>query len=105
MAPSTAEAPQQGDSEYCNGSARTIQESNVLHRNLRVPPMHTISANGIYLKLSNGQCVIDGTGGAAVACIGHCDKRVISAITEQMKHDFLYSYRSIYNLPCGGLGT
>jgi len=42
-----------------------------------------VGGDGIRLHLANGQTVIDGSGGAAVACIGHGNKRVAGAMAEQ----------------------
>lgn len=42
------------------------------------------SAKGIYLNLANGQKILDGTCGAAVASIGHGDDRVKKAMIAQM---------------------
>lgn len=58
--------------------------SAMLHRNLRETPHKVISAHGHYLTLDNGQRILDATGGAAVACIGHGDERVKKALIVQM---------------------
>ena len=54
---------------------RPGDSSAVLHRSLHQDPLHVVSANGHYLHLSNGQKIFDATGGAAVACLGHGNKR------------------------------
>ena len=56
--------------------------SRVLHRAGGVPPV-AASGEGIRLRLADGQEVIDGSGGAAVACIGHGNRRVADAIAAQ----------------------
>ncbi|KAI9880262.1 MAG: hypothetical protein M1830_004607 [Pleopsidium flavum] len=58
--------------------------SAMLHRNLKEEPHKVISAQGNYLTLDNGQRVLDATGGAAVACLGHGNDRVKKAIAAQM---------------------
>ncbi|KAL7272371.1 hypothetical protein RUND412_004831 [Rhizina undulata] len=65
--------------------------SNVLYRNLFEVPYHAKSANGIYITLSNGQRVIDGSGGAAVTCLGHNNPEILAAVTKQMS-EISYTY-------------
>jgi adenosylmethionine-8-amino-7-oxononanoate aminotransferase len=47
------------------------------------PPIAT-SGDGIYLRTADGHEVIDGSGGAAVACLGHGNARVNAAIAAQI---------------------
>ncbi|MEM6901939.1 MAG: aspartate aminotransferase family protein [Pseudomonadota bacterium] len=54
-------------------------------------PRHTKSSlptamrgAGVYLYDHNGKAYLDGSGGAAVSCLGHSDAEVIAAIQEQM---------------------
>ncbi|MDE2515588.1 MAG: aspartate aminotransferase family protein [Rhodospirillales bacterium] len=56
--------------------------SRVLHRSRAAPPM-AISAKGLRMRLADGREILDGSGGAAVACIGHGDARVAEAIAAQ----------------------
>lgn len=58
--------------------------SAVLYRNLNARFLSLARGRGIYLELENGLSVIDASGGAAVACIGHGDQRVRDAIVEQL---------------------
>ncbi|KAI9797357.1 MAG: hypothetical protein M1833_005537 [Piccolia ochrophora] len=64
--------------------ASTQSPSAVLHRSIRDAPHKVIAASGNYLTLSNGQQILDATGGAAVACIGHSNVRVKKAMLSQM---------------------
>ncbi|KHN95013.1 Aminotransferase class-III [Metarhizium album ARSEF 1941] len=59
-------------------------DSKVLHRSLLEHPETVTSADGSYFTLSNGQRILDGCGGAAVAAIGHGDADVKAAVMEQM---------------------
>ena len=43
------------------------------------------TGRGCYLIDSDGKQYLDGSGGAAVSCLGHGDREVITRITEQMK--------------------
>jgi len=56
--------------------------SRVLHRSGAIPPV-AVGGEGIRLRLSGGRAVIDASGGAAVACIGHGNRRVAEAIARQ----------------------
>ncbi len=57
----------------------------LLHRSLAAPPPMVESGHGIWLRLAGGKEVIDGSGGAAVACLGHGEPRVIEAIAGQSR--------------------
>ena len=57
--------------------------SRIIQRSLREQPDVAISGEGIRLHLASGQVVIDGSGGAAVACIGHGNRRVAAAMAAQ----------------------
>ncbi|KAF2157667.1 PLP-dependent transferase [Myriangium duriaei CBS 260.36] len=59
-------------------------ESAVLHRSLHRAPLKVLSASGHHLHLSNGQRILDATGGAAVACLGHANPRIAAAVASQM---------------------
>jgi len=56
--------------------------SRVLHRSGAIPPV-AVGGEGIYLHLADGTKVIDASGGAAVACLGHGNKRIAEAIGKQ----------------------
>ncbi|GME31660.1 Aminotransferase [Neofusicoccum parvum] len=58
--------------------------SGILHRNLKQLPLKVVGAAGNYITLSNGQRILDATGGAAVSCLGHGDPRVKAAVMRQM---------------------
>ena len=53
--------------------------SRVLHRSGAIPPI-AVSGDGIYLHTADGQRIIDASGGAAVAALGHGNRRVADAI-------------------------
>ncbi|HVY14073.1 MAG TPA: aspartate aminotransferase family protein [Rhodopila sp.] len=56
--------------------------SRVLHRSGAIPPV-AVSGDGIYLHTADGRAVIDASGGAAVACLGHGNRRIAEAIGAQ----------------------
>jgi adenosylmethionine-8-amino-7-oxononanoate aminotransferase len=56
--------------------------TRVLHRSDAIPPI-AVRGEGIYLYTQDGRAVIDASGGAAVACLGHGNHRVAEAIGRQ----------------------
>jgi adenosylmethionine-8-amino-7-oxononanoate aminotransferase len=56
--------------------------SRVLHRSGAIPPV-AVTGEGIYLHLADGRRIIDASGGAAVACLGHGNRRISDAIGRQ----------------------
>jgi adenosylmethionine-8-amino-7-oxononanoate aminotransferase len=73
--------------------------SQLLHRNLAEMPFVAVSASGLVIRSDDGREVIDGSGGAAVACLGHGHPAVIAAIRDQVDtmcyvHTGFYTSRS-----------
>lgn len=59
--------------------------TRILHRNVDRRPALAIRGEGIKLFLPSGQAIIDASGGAAVACLGHGNRRVADAIARQAR--------------------
>ena len=57
--------------------------SNVFPRQITNPPIRAVSSEGCYIIDENGTQYFDGSGGAAVSCLGHDDPDVIKAIQDQ----------------------
>ncbi|MCQ4161096.1 aspartate aminotransferase family protein [Roseomonas sp. GC11] len=70
--------------------------SHLVHRSLRQDPPLAVSGQGIWLRDSLGRDVIDGSGGAAVACLGHGHPRVVEAMRAQMER-LCYAHTSLYS--------
>jgi adenosylmethionine-8-amino-7-oxononanoate aminotransferase len=70
--------------------------SHLVHRNLRAQPPLAVRGEGIYLYEADGRQVIDGSGGAAVACLGHGNQRVIGAIKAQLD-ELCYAHTALYS--------
>jgi len=64
-------------------SIPTLKPTSIIHRTPWRPPVAT-NAEGIYIDLEDGRRVIDGVGGASVACIGMSHPKVIKAIKDQV---------------------
>ncbi|KEO56065.1 aspartate aminotransferase family protein [Thioclava pacifica] len=58
--------------------------SHVFPRHTKSNPPLAVKGDGIYILDSNGKRYLDGSGGAAVSCLGHSDADVIAAIKEQI---------------------
>lgn len=59
--------------------------SHVIHRSLRGDPPIAARGSGIYLYDAAGREIIDGSGGAAVACLGHGHPKVLEAMKAQIE--------------------
>jgi adenosylmethionine-8-amino-7-oxononanoate aminotransferase len=70
--------------------------SRIVHRNLREDPPVAVSGSGIWLRDASGHEVIDGSGGAAVACLGHGHPRVVAAMKAQIDR-LCYAHTAIFS--------
>ncbi|MGH1368141.1 MAG: aspartate aminotransferase family protein [Maritimibacter sp.] len=59
--------------------------SHVFHRSSRALPPTAAKGDGVYIVDSAGKRYLDGSGGAAVSCLGHSDADVIRAIETQAR--------------------
>jgi adenosylmethionine-8-amino-7-oxononanoate aminotransferase len=57
--------------------------SHILHRTVAERPLRAVRGEGLHLYLSDGSEILDASGGAAVACLGHGNRRVAEAIATQ----------------------
>jgi len=60
------------------------RKTHVFHRNARVVPPIAVKGDGPYIIDADGKRYLDGSGGAAVSCLGHSHPRVIEAIKRQL---------------------
>lgn len=58
--------------------------SHVFPRHSKTLPPVGLRGDGVYLIDNNGKRYLDGSGGAAVSCLGHSDRDVIDAIKTQL---------------------
>ncbi|MEC9368261.1 MAG: aspartate aminotransferase family protein [Pseudomonadota bacterium] len=58
--------------------------SNILHRSLKASYPVAAGGEGVYLIDSAGKRYLDGSGGAAVSCLGHGHPKVVAAIKAQL---------------------
>jgi adenosylmethionine-8-amino-7-oxononanoate aminotransferase len=59
------------------------RRSRILHRSLREAPPLAVGGHGVYLVTADGREILDGSGGAAVSCLGHQHPRVLEAMARQ----------------------
>ncbi len=57
--------------------------SKTFPRNMKTLPPTAVTALGCYIYDKSGKPYLDGSGGAAVSCLGHGDPDIIAAIKEQ----------------------
>ena len=57
--------------------------SRLLHRTVSFQPDVAVRGAGLLLTLKDGRQIVDASGGAAVACLGHGNARVARAIGAQ----------------------
>jgi adenosylmethionine-8-amino-7-oxononanoate aminotransferase len=70
--------------------------SHIVHRSLRQDPPIAVRGEGIFLYDRDGHEIIDGSGGAAVACLGHGHPRVIGAIKAQLDQ-LTYAHTALFS--------
>lgn len=70
-------------------------ETAILHAKLDTVPPTIVNSQGIYLITEDGRKIVDASTGAAVACIGHNNARVNSAIMSQL-NSFAYIYSPFF---------
>ncbi|GGC51006.1 aspartate aminotransferase family protein [Siccirubricoccus deserti] len=70
--------------------------SHLVHRSLRSDPPLAVRGQGIYLYDAAGREIIDGSGGAAVACLGHGHPKVITAIKAQLDQ-LAYAHTALFS--------
>ena len=58
--------------------------SHVFPRHTHNPPPLAVRGEGVYLYDAHGKAYLDGSGGAAVSCLGHSDPDVIAAVCDQV---------------------
>jgi len=63
---------------------RTSDQTRVFHRSLRASYPTVTGGDGVWLIDADGRRYLDGSGGAAVAALGHGHKEVIDAIKAQL---------------------
>ena len=57
--------------------------SNVFPRSMKSRPPVAVSASGCYITDQSGKVYLDGSGGAAVSCLGHGHPAVVEALKDQ----------------------
>lgn len=70
--------------------------SRLIHRRLDTDPPIALRGQGIWLEAADGHRVMDGSGGAAVACLGHGHPRVLDAMAAQMAR-LTYAHTSLFS--------
>ena len=74
----------------------SVSKSRVLHRSLRETPPKAVGGEGVWLIAEDGRRVLDGSGGAAVSCLGHQHPRVLEALSRQASK-LAYAHTSFFS--------
>ena len=69
--------------------------SHVFPRHTKALPPTAARGEGCYLYDTNGKQYFDGSGGAAVSCLGHGDKEVIKAVKQQLS-DLAFAHTGFF---------
>jgi adenosylmethionine-8-amino-7-oxononanoate aminotransferase len=69
--------------------------TDVFHRDLRHTYPVAVAGDGPYLIDATGKRYLDGSGGAAVSCLGHSDPGIIAAIEAQLRR-LPYAHSSFF---------
>ena len=69
--------------------------THLIHRDLRRAAPAAMSGQGIWLTGADGHRVMDGSGGAAVACLGHGHPHVLAAMHKQLDR-LTYAHTSLF---------
>ncbi|MBK1659604.1 aspartate aminotransferase family protein [Paracraurococcus ruber] len=70
--------------------------SHLVHRSLRQDPPLALRGEGMLLYGQDDRPIIDGSGGAAVACLGHGHPKVIAAIKDQLDR-LAYAHTALFS--------
>ena len=90
--PVEAEKVHDGEPNHTSIKPKTGDKSAILHSKLDTRPPTIVGSNGNYLIAEGGREILDASGGAAVACIGHNNSRVNNAIMRQLQSDsYIYA--------------
>jgi adenosylmethionine-8-amino-7-oxononanoate aminotransferase len=71
------------------------KKSRILHRSLRETPPIAAGGHGVWLVDADGREILDGSGGAAVSCLGHQHPRVLDAMARQAEK-LTYAHTSFF---------
>ena len=69
--------------------------THVMHRNLRQTPPVAVAGQGVRLQDAAGRQYLDGSGGAAVSCLGHGHPEVLAAMHRQIDQ-LAYAHTSFF---------
>ena len=75
--------------------AKSPARSRILHRSLRETPPVAVGGHGVWLVAADGREILDGSGGAAVSCLGHQHPRVLAALASQAQ-TLAYAHTSFF---------
>ncbi|MDR5653268.1 aspartate aminotransferase family protein [Ruixingdingia sedimenti] len=72
--------------------------TRILHRTIGADLPRAVAGQGVYITDAGGRSFIDGSGGAAVSCLGHGHAEVLEAMRAQMDA-IAYAHTSFFTTP------
>ncbi|WP_199260586.1 aspartate aminotransferase family protein [Paracoccus binzhouensis] len=69
--------------------------TRILHRSIAASLPHAVAGQGVHIQDAEGRSYIDGSGGAAVSCLGHGNPEVLEAMRAQMDR-IAYAHTSFF---------
>jgi adenosylmethionine-8-amino-7-oxononanoate aminotransferase len=72
-----------------------LHKTHVFHRHLHQTPPVAVSGAGVFLRDAEGREYLDGSGGAAVSCLGHGHPDVLAAMHAQIDR-LAYAHTSFF---------
>lgn len=70
--------------------------THIFHRSPKTPPVIAARGQGSHIYTADGAKFFDGSGGAAVSCLGHAHPEVIEAVVQQM-HKLEYAHTGFFS--------
>lgn len=79
----------------CPRQSGNAEMTRILHRSIGSSLPQAVSGRGVFITDADGRSYIDGSGGAAVSCLGHGHPEVMAAMQAQMDR-IAYAHTSFF---------
>lgn len=79
----------------CSRQSGKLEMTRILHRSIGGRLPQAVAGQGVFITDADGRSYIDGSGGAAVSCLGHGHPEVMAAMQAQMDR-IAYAHTSFF---------
>ena len=79
----------------CPRQSGNVEMTRILHRSISGSLPQAVAGQGVFITDADGRSYIDGSGGAAVSCLGHGHPEVMAAMQAQMDR-IAYAHTSFF---------